>query len=291
MNLADQLTPSNLAEELGLHVRRMRGITGLEVVPMLIVEGQGDDHVMGPVCAHGSGQVFIAGSRTLVEQLLSRLKLNPVAGCECVFLVDCDGRGKTERLAAETALVVTRNCDIEADMVGLGVARRVAERFLPDRAAAEQLVTEACAAAIPLSIIRRAAHAAGVSMKIGGLRQLRIADLAEDNLFSSTAVAPTAIVPALAARLGWQAAEREAVEGRLDSVSAEFSVTCVGKDALDVLYIRLREVGKGDVRGWNRDHFHREVFAALKRDDLEDWEVGRRLAAWQQALGCTILAD
>ena len=290
MSLADQLTPSNLAEELGLHVRRMRGITALEVVPILVVEGEGDDHAMGPVCTYGSGQVFIAGSRTLVEQLLSHLKANPVAGCECVFLVDCDGQGKTERLAAESALVVTRNCDIEADMVGLGVARRVAARFLPDRATAEQLVANACAAAMPLSTIRRAAHAAGVSMKVGGWRQLRIDDLADETLFSGVPVAPIAIVPTLAALLGWGAAEREAVEAGLDSVSAEFSVTCMGKDALDVLYTRLREVGTGDVRGWSRDHFHREVFAALERGDLDDWEVGRRLAAWQQAQGCAILA-
>lgn len=258
---------------------------------MLVVEGEGDDQAMGPVCSYGSGQVFIAGSRMLVEQLLSHLKANPVAGCECVFLVDCDGRGKTEHLAAESALVVTGSCDMEADMVRLGVARRVAERFLPDRAAAEQLVANACEAAMPLSIIRRAAHAAGVSMKVGGLRQLRIADLADEDYFSGVPVAPTAIVPALAGLLGWRAAEREAVEAGLDSVSAEFSATCMGKDALDVLHTRLREEGTGDVRGWNRDHFHREVFAALERGDLDDWEVGRRLAAWQQALGCIILAD
>lgn len=77
MSLLSQTTPSDRAGELLLIVRRIRKRTGLSVVPMLIVEGAADELLFEELCAYGQHQVFAAGNRSLVEQLLRHLQQNP----------------------------------------------------------------------------------------------------------------------------------------------------------------------------------------------------------------------
>lgn len=288
---ADELTPSALAGELILRVNKMRGITGRDVVPMLVVEGDTDNTVLSPVCNHGSDQVFVAGARNLVEQLLSHLKREPINGCECIFLVDCDGKGKTAYLADEKSLLVTETCDMEADLVHLGVATRLAARFLPDRTRAEEMVNRACELAVAVSAVRRAAHAVSVGMKRPNGRQLRLSDLPDEDVNQWEQATPESfeVLPVIAAALSWSSAEVARVSSQIANVNADFGRACMGKDALDALYRRLRSEGQGDVRGWSCEHFHKEVFAELSQDDLADWEVGKRLTAWQASTGHELL--
>jgi hypothetical protein len=287
LTLANEFTPSALAAELALRVNRLRGSTGLDVVPMVVVEGEADTAVLSPVCSHGADQVFIAGARNLVEQLLSHLKRKPVHGCECVFLVDCDGRGKTPYLAAEESLLVTKTCDIEADLVELGVATKLASRFSSSQADAAAFVERSRELALPLSIVRRAAHSVSVSMKLEGRRQLRIDDLPVANLeqWEEVIPAPRDVLPVVASVLDWTAEQSNSVLSRVDTIATEFSSTCLGKDALDFLYRLLQSEGVGDVRGWSCEHFHREVCAAFSPDNLDDWVVAQRLKAWQDRTG------
>src|SRR4051812_19367413 len=112
-SLFDHIGPSIVAADLELVVRRLRKETGLELIPMVVVEGPSDETLIGPLCVAGSKQVFAAGTRTLVEQLLIYLRGEPVPGCDCVFVTDCDGRGKAIALKQEPTLVVTENCDVE----------------------------------------------------------------------------------------------------------------------------------------------------------------------------------
>lgn len=285
------MTPSALAEELGFVVNRMRGITGLDVVPMVVVEGNADENLMSSLCAHGSGQVFIAGARNRVEELLVHLKNEPVEGCECVFLVDCDGDGKTVPLAREESLVVTQTCDIEADLVFLGVASRLASRFLANELDPDAVVHRACELAMVISTVRRAAHAALVPMKLPGTGQLHLCELPEAELseWEETVPAPAEVLPVIAAKLGWTTTQIQSVSAGLGGVEADFSSTCLGKDALDALYRALQSSGIGEVRGWSRNHFHKQVFAEFGEADLSNWEVGRRLRAWQQSSGHELL--
>lgn len=272
-------------------VKRMRGITGLDVVPMIVVEGDMDETLLSPFCTHGSGQIFIAGARNRVEELLLHLKREPVDGCECVFLVDCDGRGKNVQLASEDRLVVTQTCDIEADLVRLGVASRLASRFLSDACNPEIVVQSACELGMVVSIVRRAAHAARVSMKLQGERQLHLCELPEEKLseWETSIPSPTDALPVIANKLGWTAEQSRSVSQKIPSVDTAFGSTCLGKDALDALYRALQSNGSGEVRGWTRDHFHKQVAAELQESDLSAWEVGQRLRAWQEAYGHQLL--
>jgi hypothetical protein len=292
VSIYDYITPSEQATTLGLLVNRVRQNTSTDEIPVLIVEGATDESVFKPHRATERSAVFVAGTRKLVEQLLRHLRNRPVDGCECVFLVDCDGVGKTANLAGETALVVTEFCDMEADLVGIGVAWRVARQFLSTDEQADDLVRRAKDLAMSLSVVRRAAHSASIGMKKDEM-QLRLRDLPPQDLgeMESRAPSPADALDAVADRLDWSEQQKEIVAARLAAVPMDFGKVCLGKDALDAIHFLLRRDGSGDARGWSCDHFHRMVRSELRLTDFANWEVGRRLYTWQHDAGCVLIPN
>lgn len=290
MSLYDHITPSEQAVELNLVTNRVRRQTGLDIVPMLVVEGATDESLLSQICLLGDRQIFPAGTRDLVEQLLRHLKREPIDGVDCVFLVDCDGKGKTVALAQEHTLLVTETCDIEADLVRLGVATRLTREYVLSDAEAADLVKRACDLAMQLSTVRRAAHAASISMKVNQ-RQLRLTDLPEIHLsaWEETLPSPTDVISVVGAELEWTLLQEEEVANRLEVVSLDFTETCMGKDALDALFRLLRDQGQGDARGWAREYFYKVVRSRLELSDLDQWQVGQRLRAWQKTRGRDLL--
>jgi hypothetical protein len=290
VSVYDYITPSDQAAALGLLVNKKLGRDQVDTVPVLVVEGGSDSNLFKPLCNEDNCAVFPAGDRTLVEGLLRHLRGNPIPGCECVYLIDCDSAGKTADLATDPSLLVTQACDMEADLVRLGVAKRVAERFLPNREMAGELVDRACQIAMPLSIVRRAAKSVSVSMKRDN-RQLRLHEFPSGALRTWEEQIPTAadVLDDVTRELGWSEGDKEKVAGGLASVPADFDRICLGKDAIDALYGLLIQNGNGEVRGWECDHFHKVVRQALEVSDFTNWEVGRRLFAWQLEAGLTLI--
>lgn len=290
MSLYDDITPSEVAAELALVVKRLRKRTALAVVPMLVVEGATDEMALAGLCQGGREQIFLGGNRDLVEQLLAHLRQQPVDGCKCVFLVDCDGRGKTVRLADASELVVTETCDMEADLVAIGVVVRFVGRYMRNGDEAAALVADAQALGMVVSIIRRAANAAGVSMKKAGW-QFRLTDIPEMHLNNWEEAEPSDddVLRVVSIELDWSDEEIRAVANELSSVHRDFAFGCLGKDVLDAVYRLLLVRGQGDARGWSRDYFYRAVFNTIEPDDARSWEVGRRIREWEQATGCQLL--
>lgn len=257
---------------------------------MLVVEGSTDELALGELCERGREQIFLGGDRSLVEQLLAYLRNEPIDGCECVFLVDCDGRGKTVRLSSAAELVVTEACDMEADLVAIGVVKRLVRRYLPTDEAAADLMAQGQALGMVVSIVRRAATARSISMKRGGW-QLRLSDLPEIHLNNWEATCPKEedVLSIIAAELEWTEDQMREVTDELPAVRRDFASCCLGKDVLDSVYRLLVTQGTGNVRGWDRDYFYRAVFAALEPEDADSWEVGRRLKKWEETTGHRLL--
>lgn len=283
MSLFDHVPPSERAADLGLVVRRLLKRAERSSIPILVVEGRTDEPPLGVICEFGEAQVFSAGTRGLVEQLLVYLDGHPVHGCDCVFVVDCDANGKTSHLAARDDLVVTEACDLEADLVSLGVAERLAERHCEH---ANELVALAIATAMPVSRVRRAAHRVSVSMKQGHM-QMPLAAL-DDATLTRWETAPPSdseMVAAIGAVLGWSTEIQAHVLSELPNVGTTMQGTVLGKDVLDALHRLILDRGSGDAKGWTRQFFHKTVRAELRHEDFEQWEVGRRLARWAAAKG------
>ncbi len=290
MSLFDYVAPSERAADLSLMVKRVRKRTEAAVVPVLVVEGQTDEPAFDQICEEGSLQVFSAGSRSLVEQLLVHLERDPVVGCECVYLVDCDGYGKTTALKGRSELLVTETCDLEADLVKLGVAARVIARFVSGQAAVDVL-TKASSCALPLSCVRRAAHRASVSMKLGG-KQLRLCDLPESVLagMENRSVTEQGVLAEVSRQLGWDRHQQSAVSRELPFVARDADAVLLGKDILDAAFRLIRRDGAGEVRGWSREFFFREIRRELSVDDFASWVVGRRMLSWSKLRGHDLIA-
>lgn len=290
MGLFDYVAPSDRVAELGLIVRRIRKHTGLAVVPMLVVEGRMDEPALGALCKLGNDGVFSAGTRSLVEQMLVLETNQPMSDCVCAYLIDCDGRGKTDHLADRRQLVVTETCDLESDLVEIGVASRVVTPFLPSAASADALVERAKEVALPLSAVRRAAHLGAVSMKRDG-RQLRLAELHDDvaGAWCNTTPSDDDVISVIADLLGWSCESTAAVRQRLGRIDRTPSACLMGKDVIDALFLLVRDAGHGDVRGWTSDYFHSAVLRAVQPDDSTDWIVAERLRAWASGCGQDLL--
>jgi hypothetical protein len=290
VGLFDHVLPSERASDLALLVRRIRKRTGLDVVPMVVVEGRTDEPPLSALCRLGEAQVFSAGTRTLVEQLLVHLENQPIAGCDCVYLVDCDGVGKTAQLSGREQLVVTETCDLEADLVKIGVALRVVTPFVADGNQADALISSATRTALSLSIIRRAASRARISMKRDG-RQLRLCDLPEAVLASWEESTPhdADVIAAVALEMVWDTATTHAVTAELGNIARNANASALGKDILDALFRAVQRAGHGNVRGWSRDYFHQTIRRALGPEDVAGWVVGERITRWADTGGHDLL--
>jgi hypothetical protein len=214
----------------------------------------------------------------------------PMSDCVCAYLIDCDGRGKTIHLADRSELVVTGCCDLESDLVEIGVAARVIAPFLPSVAFAAALVEKAKDVALPFSAVRRAAHLGSVSMKRDG-RQLRFAELPDDVAKNWCEDVPSDedVISVVAGLLGWSSQSIGTVRSCLARIDRTPTACLMGKDILDVLFGLVRDEGHGDVRGWTIDYFHSAVLRALQPGDGTGWIVAERLRMWAISCGHDLL--
>jgi hypothetical protein len=148
VSIFNHVTPSERIADLELNVRRIRKQTGLDVVQSWLSRAALARGAW-PAQSLGSQQIFAAGTRGLVEQMLMQLRGRLDQSFQCVYLIDCDGQGKTQHLKERSDLIVTETCDLEADLVHLGVATRVVAPYCASGTSETQLVDLACQSAMP----------------------------------------------------------------------------------------------------------------------------------------------
>ena len=281
MGLNDYLTPSVVAEELGLLARRAVKKSSDGQVSFLVVEGPTDSDLWGPLCARGEEQVFAAGTRGLVEQLLEHLGREPIDACNCAFLTDCDGLGKQQRLREANHLIVTECCDLEADLISIGAADRVLEDAVGSAEVARRMRERAVSVGVAVSRVRRAAARERVSMKKRG-RRLTLLDMGWSTVCSAVDEGESSTLDLVSEALNWSETDVAYVKGTLSGIPEEFELVCNGKDVFDGLSAQLDEAGNNQFNGVSG--LVKAVQRSVQLEDLIRWEVGRRLLAWQK--GC-----
>lgn len=292
MSLFDHVAPSERVADLAMVARRLRRNRGLEQVSILVVEGRTDEPAWGSLCTLGDAQVFSAGTRALVEQMAVLLHGTPVERCHCAYLVDCDASGKSRHLRHRRDLVVTETCDVESDLVELGVAKRVIAPFMDSDALAISAIAAAKEVALPLSVVRRAAHKARVSMKVRD-RQFRLHEVSPETQHAWERQAPedAEVVALVGGLLCWSTDQFDAVDSELGAVNRSPAQCLLGKDILDALFTIVCREGHGEIRGWSAESFQRAVIRALQVEDAVGWVVVERLRAWASACGCDLLVS
>lgn len=290
MGLLERATPSDAFIRLERLVKKLKRRAASGPVPILVVEGTTDVRFLGRLATSRAEQIFAAGDRALVEGLLMHLKNSPIDGCECVFLTDCDAKGKPSYLKADANLVVTDNCDLEADLVALGIVDDVVRQITDEAVDVESVMTEALGLGLVLSTVRRAAHADRISMKKSGGARFSPMDLDSGDVAAWRLVRPTPqeMVGAVGRALRWSAQERARVASQTSHVRGSFKDVCTGKDVIDFTVLRLRGEGFAAVDAF--EIMERAATLALARD-LSDWVVQRRIRAWEQVAGVNLLSQ
>jgi|GEM_PF-3275720 len=294
MTLRKHLTPSIVYKDVKDNAKRIKRRKGVEVVPMLVVEGKDDEEVFADFCKLTRDQVMCVGDRNMVEGVMREFRRELPSFLQLAGLTDCDAVGKVPDLITDRALVVTQGCDLEADFFLIGVVER-ALGALNVRAPGD-LAARAMDMSVPISALRRGAHAVeGLSMKIpsrGQKRQfLRFARL-DDQAIEACASAEfedalDAVSRACAELLGWSQEERSAATAATPRDGVTFETVGSGKDAFDALLFLLRSSPKPNTLDDPRrvERSARQLTAT----DFADWHVGRRLTSWQDATGVELL--
>jgi hypothetical protein len=268
-------------------------------LPVLVVEGPNDPKLFKKLGVK-EGCIFIAGNRDAVVGLLEyHIRERRPEEVECVFLIDCDTEGKphSEILQKEeTRLLVTQCCDIEADLFAVGMVESALCSVMSHEDAAAY-VDEAKQMSLPLSIVRRRANKASVSMKNIGLF-----DVAREVRLEWRDATPEWRMVLEHVRLvrPWSPEQVNLVKGQELAEPISFDRYALGKDTIDALFFLLFEDGRFEHRHfaefswiieprpnfkgfgiWLRDH--------AEKTDISNWEVGKRLNAWQLDRGVELI--
>ena len=288
------MMPSEWFQDALLKARRLGARQDRETVAMLVVEGDGDARILEPHCEFGSQQVMPVEGRDNVEGVIREFRRQAPDGLELVGLTDCDGLGKTADLSADLALIVTQGCDAEADLFLLGAVDRALESFGVQNAG--ELSSRAMDMAVPMSALRRGAHASKVSMKLPmpgrHPRRLPFSQLGDAVMAtcaeSSFEEALDVVGSACADALGWEDEVLQLVlaeSPRRDA--AAFAAVGSGKDAFAALGWLTHDIGA--LKDIQADKFVEHCERQVNALDFPEWHVGRRLLSWQATTGVELL--
>jgi len=293
MGLDDDLLASDRYAEIKILAENLIKREGVEVVPMLVVEGEEDENVFRKFCVLAPTQVRLVHNKDNVEGVIREFRLDLPPFLELAGLTDCDAVGKAPedpKLRADPALVVTQGCDLEADLFLIGAVERALEAL--NVRGASDLAARAMDMAVPISALRRGAHAEGIGMTIPPKKhRLRFAWL-DDQAIEACASAKfedalDAVSRACAERLGWRQQELIAATAATTRDGVTFASVGSGKDAFDALSFLSREINAlKDLQPAKLiEHSARQVRAT----DFAEWHVGRRLTSWQDATGVQLI--
>jgi len=252
---------------------------------ILIVEGPDDKRLFR---LHGvpSAKIVPAGGRTLL--LSAHAKATPDDLAACIFLTDCDYEVALGTVAPSRGLIITRNADVESDLVALGVLEPVVIELVPaalesdDRASQiVSLVLERSQEfAQTLGQMRFVARPRGIDLGLDQ-RELRYGRLRGKG-FSVNRGRLIDVVFNNA--LNRNLSRAQFIE-LVDAAPSGYMM-CNGKDLLRAANFVLREDFR--VQGVTYEQLQRLVRASAD-SFLEQWDVVRRIRRWENDSGCVIL--
>jgi hypothetical protein len=298
LSLLDFETSDERSASLASKVKRLFRNRGGVTVPVVVVEGRSDSLVFQRLGVPAD-QIFVANSRSNVELLLvGHIQEGQPAGGECVFLTDCDGKGKpvSKLLRNEDRLVITQCCDIEADLFALGIVERAVSSMMSLKDAGAY-VEAAKEMSFAFSLLRRRASKCSVAMKkaIPGTKKearIDLFDLPREVRLEWRDTAPDwpTVLQHVKEVRPWSDAQVNLVKEQELDEPVSFDRYVLGKDVIDALFFMLTEdaVLEKTCRR-SRSRFDKLLFEHVMPSDLNEWKVGQRLAVWQHARGVQLV--
>jgi hypothetical protein len=279
--MSEYVTPETLLSDARL---RLSALTSTAAV--LVVEGW-DDKRLFVQHTQRPDQVLVAGGKSLL--LGTRDAADAVDLKRIVFFADCDYDVPRGTLHAGNGLVLTANADVECDLLSLGVLEQVVTELIPavvrDDIAEEiaaLILDRATPLAIDLGRIRIAAFAASESMRPQDLELRKFRALNTDRVDT-----PKLIRSAHGTADGGPVVSLQEFATICMEVPNSYSI-CNGHD----LVRAVTDVIRRDFRmtAVNEDLVSRCLRLSLNRERFSTWSVAKRVRAWEDAMGVTVLA-
>ncbi|MEV7739754.1 hypothetical protein AB0O75_48375 [Streptomyces sp. NPDC088921] len=242
---------------------------------IIVVEGPDDKRIFVRH-VHDSAQILPAGGRTLL--LSAYEKATDEQRQKVLFVTDCDYEVRRGNLRGAPDLIITTLTDMESDLLALGVMQSLVLELIPRaldsndacKRITARLRNEAEEIALPLGRLRMAAQPLGIPLKLEELKISRYWDSSTQTFdFTKLVRAMHTKVSSIVDLGEWS---------KLAEASPSDRAMCHGKDLLRALSFLLKDNYGVDV---SPDVLAKMMRSSLTGDDLENWDVIRRIRVWQ----------
>lgn len=254
---------------------------------VLIVEGNDDKRLFYPRISVNS-DILPAGGKRLLRAALESIR--DVDKGHMIFFTDCDYDVPAGVLHGGPDIVITTSCDVESDLINLGILDRVAVEVVPQAIASKESAanvgasvrTHAELLALPMGRIRMAAQPLGLDLAFDEVDFSKYWDnktksALVDKLYSIT----------------W-----EHISKKSDITYDEWStrleecpnspIVCNGKDLAKGAQLFFRYMYKMDNK-ITTEMLLMMIRLAVDGGIFESWSVVRRIRSWEAVYGRVLL--
>jgi Protein of unknown function (DUF4435) len=245
----------------------------------LVVEGNDDKRLFySRVCA--SSDVIPTGGKTLLRSALESM-LESDKG-RVLFFTDCDYDVASGDLHGGPDIVITASCDVESDLIDLGILDKLAVEVVPQAISSKDSATRigtnvrehAEKAALPLGRIRMAAQPFGVDLELEEIDFSKYWDKKSKTVLADKLY--KVIRDHISAKVGISQTEWDE---RLRQIPTN-PILCHGKDLAKAAQMFFRYLYKMDNK-ITSGMLIMMMRLAIDESTFESWSVVKRIRAWE----------
>jgi hypothetical protein len=248
----------------------------------LVVEGPDDKRLFYERTA-SSAEVVVAGGKRLVRAALAAM-LEGDHG-RILFLTDCDYDVRTGELNGGPDIIITKGCDVEADLISLGLLEKIAVELAPHavetKVGASRIGTEvrehAMRMCLTLGRIRMASQPLGIDLELDKLDLGKYWDKPSDRILVDKLTSSTwgRVKASGVSFTNWQK--------RINDMPADDAMCC-GKDLIRSSRLFFRALYGMDNKV-TADSIAMMLRLALDDERFEGWTVVERIRKWEAIHG------
>jgi hypothetical protein len=254
---------------------------------VLVVEGN-DDKRLFITRVIPTSDVVPASGKTLLRSALESIRGTDKG--RVLFLTDCDYDVAAGTLHGGPDVVITKSCDVESDLIGLGVLAKVAVEVVPQAISSKDSAIKieidvrqhAQRMALPFGRIRMAAQPFGVDLNFDEVDFSKYWDV------DSKKVLEEKVYRVMWSHLGEAGIDRGEWDERIREIPDDV-VLCHGKDLVKASQMFFRYLYKMDNKV-SKDFLAMMLRLAVDQKAFESWDVVKRIRKWEARYGFAMLA-
>ena len=255
---------------------------------ILVVEGN-DDKRLFYSRIDSNSDVLPTDGKKLLRMALDAIRASDEG--RILFVTDCDYDVPAGELQGGPDVVITASCDVESDLIRLGILEKIAVEVVPraiaSKGSAEKIASDvlehAERIAIPMGRIRMAAQPLGLDLNLDEIDFSKYCDRRSGSIRDGKL--NQIVLNHIRKELD---ITKEEWEGRL-LVASRNPILCNGKDLIKATQIFFRYLYQMDSK-ITPEMLTMMIRLAVDQVLFENWSVVKRIRAWEVRCGRQLLA-